>query len=65
LNEIRSLTKDGYLSVEEMMPIPLDCTGYPETINNPAYPADYTPFNSPTKIILLRVTRKDKAEATG
>lgn len=63
LAELKALCSDGYMQVEQMIPVPQDVTGYPETIKDPHYPADPAPFNFPTKIVLLRVTRKDQAAA--
>ena len=57
--ELDRLCQSEYLSFEEIIPIPPEITGYPETIvDNP--PADPTPFNHPTKIALLHVFRKDE-----
>jgi 23S rRNA (cytosine1962-C5)-methyltransferase len=60
MNSLESLCEDGYLSIQETIPIPSDCTGSPETICNPS-PTDPSPFNHPTKIALLHVKRKDSA----
>lgn len=55
---LEEMSADGYLSVESLIPIPPDFTGYPETrVGDP--PADPTPFNHSTKIAILRVKRKD------
>lgn len=61
LDLLNSLSASGYLKVEEIIPVPLDVAGYPETIRDPNYPADPAPFNHPTKIAVLRVQRKDLA----
>lgn len=56
----RSLDKlcaDGYLTIEELIPVPRDITGYPHTITNPP-PTNPAPFNHSTKIVVLRVKRK-------
>lgn len=56
----RSLTElcqDGYLSIDNLIPVPPDVTGYPETIARQP-PVDPGPFNHPTKIAVLRVRRK-------
>jgi len=63
LAELKVLCSDGYMQVEQVIPVPQDVTGYPETIKDPHYPADPAPFNYPTKIVLLRATRKDQAAA--
>jgi 23S rRNA (cytosine1962-C5)-methyltransferase len=56
--ELDRLCQSKYVSFEEIIPIPEDITGYPETIVAPP-PADPAPFNHATKTALLRVTRKD------
>lgn len=57
--ELQSLCQGEYLSFEEIIPIPPDITGYPETrVNSP--PTDSTPFNHPTKIAILKAYRKDQ-----
>ncbi len=61
LDELRDLNSGGYLVLEEIIPVPLDVTGYPETIRESHYPTDPAPFNHPTKIAVLRVQRKDQA----
>jgi 23S rRNA (cytosine1962-C5)-methyltransferase len=54
---LQSLCEDGYLSIEKLIPVPDDLTGYPHTvIASP--PSDPAPFNHPTKIAVLRVRRK-------
>lgn len=63
LAELKTLCADGFMQVEQMIPVPQDVTGYPETTKNPNYPADPAPFNHPTKIVVLRVRRKDQASA--
>ena len=57
LQILETLCNDGYLSIEELIPVPLDCAGYPRTIVS-APPVDPSPFNHPTKIVVLRVRRK-------
>jgi 23S rRNA (cytosine1962-C5)-methyltransferase len=57
--ELDQLCRSEYLSFEQIIPIPEDITGYPDTIVNPP-PVDPAPFNHPTKIAILRVTRKDQ-----
>lgn len=64
LEALKDLCSTGYLQLEEMIPVPLDVTGYPETVQAPHYPADPAPFNHPSKIAVLRVTRKDQAAAS-
>ncbi len=57
LQSLEVLSQDGYLSIEQIIPIPEDITGFPETIVNPP-PVDPSPFNHPTKIVILKVKRK-------
>ncbi|HWQ04407.1 MAG TPA: class I SAM-dependent methyltransferase [Longilinea sp.] len=57
LRDLEDLCKDGYLSLETTLPVPEDFTGYAET-RRENWPADPAPFNHPTKIAILRVTRK-------
>jgi len=54
---LTELCADGYLTIEELIPVPPDYTGYPQTIVS-APPTDPAPFNHSTKIALLRVRRK-------
>lgn len=49
-----SLCGSGYMSIEAILPVPDDFTGYPITrVRTP--PVDPAPYNHPTKITLLRV----------
>lgn len=64
LGSLKALCSSGYLQLEEIIPVPLDVTGYPETIHDPTFPLDPAPFNHPTKIAVLRVQRKDQAAAS-
>ena len=57
LGMLEELSADGYLSIEQLIPIPIDITGYAQTIQGHP-PADPAPFNHPTKIAVLRVKRK-------
>jgi 23S rRNA (cytosine1962-C5)-methyltransferase len=54
---LENLCTDGYLEIEQLIPVPADITGFPATIVS-APPADPAPFNHPTKIAVLRVRRK-------
>jgi len=57
LAELEVVCRDGYLSIETLLPIPEDITGFPETrLTHP--PVDPAPFNHATKIAILRVKRK-------
>jgi len=61
--EVDYLCSSGYFSVETKIDVPQDCLGFTETILGTP-PVDPAPFNHPTKIIILRATRKDKRRAT-
>lgn len=58
MRSVEALCQDGYLSVEEILPVPQDITGSPPTISGVA-PADPAPFNHSTKMVVLGVRRKD------
>jgi 23S rRNA (cytosine1962-C5)-methyltransferase len=57
IHMLESLCADGYLTIEELIPVPMDFTGSSQTLVN-LPPADPAPFNHPTKIVILRVRRK-------
>jgi 23S rRNA (cytosine1962-C5)-methyltransferase len=57
MRTLESLCADGYLSIEELIPVPSDFTGYPQTIVRTPL-VDPAPFNHSTKIAVLRVRRK-------
>jgi 23S rRNA (cytosine1962-C5)-methyltransferase len=57
--EIQALCQSRYLQFESLIPIPMDITGYPQTIVE-SPPADPKPFNHPTKIVILKIHRKDQ-----
>ena len=57
LHTLETLCADGYLGIEELIPVPIDCTGYPETRVRPPL-VDPAPFNHSTKIAILRIRRK-------
>ncbi len=59
IDEINELCKTGYVSMDSIINIPSDITGYPETITAKP-PVDPAPFNHPTKICVLKVLRKDQ-----
>ena len=54
---LAGLCADGYLTIEELIAVPPDCTGYAETIKTQSL-TDPGPFNHATKIAVLRVRRK-------
>lgn len=57
LKEIESLCVDGYLSVEELIPVPADFIGEPNAARAGSV-TDPAPFNHSTKIVVLKVRRK-------
>jgi 23S rRNA (cytosine1962-C5)-methyltransferase len=58
LQTLEDLCRDGYLKIKELIPVPEDFTGYPETrVSMPI--TDPAPFNHSTKIAVLEVKRKD------
>lgn len=58
---LEELCADGYLRVESIIPVPEDITGFSETRVR-EYVVDPAPFNHPTKIVILRVKRKNKED---
>jgi 23S rRNA (cytosine1962-C5)-methyltransferase len=57
---LEALCADGYLKIKELIPVPEDFTGYPETrLGTPI--TDPSPFNHSTKIAVLEVRRKGPA----
>jgi 23S rRNA (cytosine1962-C5)-methyltransferase len=57
LQTLEELCQDGYLKIKELIPVPEDFTGYPETrLGEPI--TDPAPFNHSTKIAVLEVKRK-------
>lgn len=57
-HSLEELCQDGFLKIEQVIPVPADVTGFPETIVARP-PSDPAPFNHPTKIVVLRVRRKE------
>jgi 23S rRNA (cytosine1962-C5)-methyltransferase len=54
---LERLCADGYLKITELIPVPEDFTGYPETRRGDPI-TDPCPFNHSTKIAVLEVQRK-------
>ncbi len=63
MHMLQDLCADGCLSIEALIPIPLDFTGFPDTRAG-LPPVDPAPFNHSTKIAVLRVHRKDERPST-
>jgi 23S rRNA (cytosine1962-C5)-methyltransferase len=60
---LEALCADGYLTIEQVLPVPEDTAGYPSTrVGSPAI--DPAPFNHSTKMVILRVKRKDGRKAS-
>ncbi len=57
MQTLESLCEDGYLKIRELISVPDDFAGYPETRSGNLI-TDPAPFNHSTKIAVLDVTRK-------
>ena len=57
MESLKALCAGDYLSLEELIPVPPDFTGFPQTVSGHP-PCDPAPFNHSTKIAVLRVSRK-------
>lgn len=57
LEGLESLCADGYVEIKELIPVPADFTGYPETTST-APITDPAPFNHSTKIAVLEILHK-------
>lgn len=55
-HQLKGICQDGYLSIEKLIPVPADFSGFTETHQN-YFPTDPAPFNHPTKIAILRVMK--------
>ncbi|MCB9006816.1 MAG: class I SAM-dependent methyltransferase [Ardenticatenaceae bacterium] len=55
--ELQALCADGYVEIEQLIPVPEDCTGMPQTQTTPPI-TDPTPFNHSTKIALLKISHQ-------
>jgi len=54
VQSLEALCQDGYLSIEALIPVPEDITGFPSTIVAQP-PTNPEPFNHSTKIVILHV----------
>ena len=62
MDQLEELCDDRYMTIEAIIPVPQDVIGYPETIvNQPPVPTE--PFNHSTKIVILKVKRKEERSA--
>ncbi len=59
---LQGLCQSGYMTLEQIIPVPEDISGYPQTIQS-SLPVDPQPFNHSTKIVVLRLIRKDQRQA--
>ena len=57
IHTLEEMCSDGYLFIDEIIPVPEDCIGYANTIVLPPV-CDPSPFNHPTKIAVLKIKRK-------
>ncbi len=57
LQTLKNICKDGYILVDQLMDVPPDVAGFPNTITGKS-PAVTDPFNHSTKIALLRVLKR-------
>jgi len=57
IEALEELCADGYMTIEELIPVPADFTGYAQTRVAPPI-VDPAPFNHATKIAVLRIRRK-------
>jgi len=57
IQTLDALCKDGYLKIKELIPVPEDFTGFPETRVGSLI-TDPSPFNHSTKIAILEVKKK-------
>jgi 23S rRNA (cytosine1962-C5)-methyltransferase len=57
LKMLEEIGSEGFVKLEEIIPVPEEVTGYPDTIKNFS-PADPAPFNHSTKIAILKIRRK-------
>ncbi len=55
VTQLEEIFSDGYLSLQEIIPVSSDCVGY--NVRTP-YKVSPEPFNHPTKIAIIRVRRK-------
>jgi 23S rRNA (cytosine1962-C5)-methyltransferase len=63
LQTLERLCADGYLTIDELIPVPEDFTGY-DTTRVAQEVTDPAPFNHATKIAVLRIRRKDAMRAS-
>lgn len=57
MQSLERLCEDGFVEIEELLPVPSDIIGYAETIQSLPI-TDPAPFNHSTKIAILRIGHK-------
>jgi len=57
IKSLEALCQDGYLFIDQIIPVPADITGFPDTIQGQP-PTNPAPFNHSTKIAILKAKRK-------
>jgi 23S rRNA (cytosine1962-C5)-methyltransferase len=57
MSVLEELWRDGYVKLEEIIPVPEDVTGTAATLKG-SPPTNPTPFNHSTKIVILNIKRK-------
>ncbi len=57
IRSLEELCKDGYLEIEQLIPVPKDFIGYAKTKSG-SPPTKTSPFNHSTKIAVLKVKRR-------
>lgn len=62
MDQLEELCQDRYMTIETIIPVPQDVIGYPETMMTQS-PIPTEPFNHSTKIVILKVKRKDERSA--
>jgi 23S rRNA (cytosine1962-C5)-methyltransferase len=59
MKSLEVLCEDGYLQIAEIIPVPETFCGWTDSPLADMYPANPSPFNHPTKIVILKVRRKE------
>jgi 23S rRNA (cytosine1962-C5)-methyltransferase len=62
MQTLEKMGEDGCLELTQILPIPEDVAGYPQTIIRRP-PLDPAPFNHPTKIAVLKIKNKKNRDA--
>ena len=62
-SQLEAICQDGFLEIEELIKAPSDFCGFPETRLG-TFPTDPKPFNHPTKIAVLKVSRVKSSQSS-